>query len=130
MPTQFAAPPALSLISYAIALGWCRPRGSCAPLSFSLSARRGLQVSAEPVRRWLHRLGWRWKRTKRAAQDNDPERAAQLARIRWGAETLRPQRALLFTDELDIALLPKSGYQWRPKGTHGEVLTPGQHEKH
>jgi transposase len=110
--------------------GWCRTRWSCATLALSLSARCGLQVSAETVRRWLHDLGWRWKRTKLAAKDNDPERAVKLARIRWVAETLRPRRALLFADELDIALLPKSGYQWMPKGTQVEVLTPGKNEKH
>jgi transposase len=45
-------------------------------------------------------------------------------------ETLRPRQALLFVDELDIQLLPKTGYQWMPKGTQTEVLTPGQNEKY
>jgi transposase len=39
--------------------GWCRTRWSCATLALSLQARRGIQVSAETVRRWLHGLGWR-----------------------------------------------------------------------
>jgi transposase len=97
--------------------GWCRPRGSCVTLAMSLQARRGIQVSAETRRRWWHGLGWRWKRSKLAAQDQDPARAAKLARLRLVAETLRPRQALLFADELDISLLPKSGYQWMPKGT-------------
>jgi putative transposase len=113
-----------------MAYGWCRVRWSCATLALSLQARRGIQVSAETVRRWLHGLGWRWKRTKLSAKDNDGERTAKLARIRLAAEALRPRRALLFADELDIALLPKSGYQWMPNGTQAEVLTPGQNEKH
>jgi putative transposase len=112
------------------AYGWCRTRWSCATLALSLEANRGLRVSAETVRRWLHSLGWRWKRTKLGTKDNDPERAAKLARIRWLAETLRPRQALFFADELDIALLPKSGYQWMPKGVQVEVLTPGKNEKH
>jgi len=41
-----------------------------------------------------------------------------------------PRQALLFADELDSALLPKSGYQWMPKGVQVEVLTPGKNEKH
>jgi Winged helix-turn helix len=110
--------------------GWCRTRWSCATLALSLSARRGIQLSTETVRRWLHQWGWRWKRTKLGAKDNDGERAAKLARIRRLTETLRPRQALLFADELDIALLPKSGYQWMPKGTPVEVLTPGKKEKH
>jgi putative transposase len=110
--------------------GWCRTRWSCAALALSLEARRGLCVSAETVRRWLHALGWRWKRAKLTAKDNDGERATKLARIRWAVEALRPRTALLFADELDIALLPKSGYQWMPQGTQVEVLTPGKNEKH
>ena len=111
------------------AYGWCRTRWSGATLALSLQARRGIQVSAETVRRWLHGLGWRWKRTKLAAKDNDPERTAKLAAIRFAVETLSPRQALLFVDELDIALLPKTGYQWMPKGTQVEVLTPGKNEK-
>jgi DDE superfamily endonuclease len=38
--------------------------------------------------------------------------------------------ALVLADALDIPLLPKVGYAWRPKGTHVEVVTPGTHEKH
>jgi DDE superfamily endonuclease/Winged helix-turn helix len=86
-------------------------------------------VSAETVRRWLHQWGWRWKRTKLAAPDNDPERAPKLARIRLIWESLRSREALLFADELDIALLPKSGYQWMPQGTQVQVLTPGKNQK-
>jgi len=121
----------LALLTKSPALdGWCRTRWSCASLALSLQARRGIQVSGETVRRWLHGLGWRWKRAKLTAKDNDPERTAKLARIRWAVEALWPRTALLFADELDIALLPKSGYQWMPKGTQVEVLTPGKNEKH
>jgi hypothetical protein len=110
--------------------GWCRVRWSCATLALSLQARRGLTVSAETVRRWLHGLGWRWKRAKLVAKDQDPERASKLARIRWAWEALRPRAVLLFADELDVALLPKTGYQWMPKGTQVEVLTPGKNKKY
>jgi transposase len=109
--------------------GWCRTRWSCATLALSLEARRGWQVSAETVRRWLHSIGWRWKRAKLVAKDNDAQRAPKLAQIRLTWETLRPRQALLFADELDIHLLPKTGYQWTPKGTQTEVLTPGKNEK-
>jgi putative transposase len=111
------------------AYGWYRTRWSCATLALSLEARRGVRVSAETVRRWLHHGGWRWKRAKLVAKDNDPQRAAKLATIRLAIETLGPRQALLFVDELDIQLLPKVGYQWMPRGTQTEVLTPGQNEK-
>jgi transposase len=109
--------------------GWCRTRWSCAALAETLALRRGWRVSAETVRRWLHALNWVWKRTKLVAKDNDPDRVPKLARIRLLWERLRPRQALLFADELDIQLLPKSGYQWTPKGTQVEVMTPGQNEK-
>jgi transposase len=109
--------------------GWCRTRWSGAALAETLRQRRGWRVSAETVRRWLHALGWVWKRTKLAAKDNDPERTPKLARIRWLWEHLSPRQALLFADELDIQLLPKSGYQWMKKGTQVEVMTPGKNEK-
>jgi transposase len=109
--------------------GWCRTRWSCASLAETLAQRHGWRVSAETVRRWLHALGWRWKRTKLAAKDNDPDRVSKLARIRLLWESLRPRQALLFADELDIQLLPKPGYQWMEQGIQVEVMTPGKNEK-
>jgi transposase len=111
------------------ACGWCRTRWSCATIALELQARRGLEVSAETVRRWLHELDWVWKRAKLVAKDDDPQRVEKLARIRLAVEQLRVRAALFFADELDIALLPKVGYQWMPKGEQVEVLTPGTNEK-
>src|SRR5262249_58542934 len=45
------------------AYGWCRTRWSCATLAAQLTLQRGLVVSASTMRRWLHALGWVWKRT-------------------------------------------------------------------
>jgi transposase len=111
------------------AYGWCRTRWSCATLALEVHARRGVQVSAETMRRWLHELGWVWKRAKLAAKDDDPRRVEKLARIRAVFEHLPAKAALFFADELDMPLLPKVGYQWMPKGEQVEVLTPGTNEK-
>lgn len=111
------------------AYGWCRTRWSCAVLATELQIRRGIRVSAETLRHWLHELGWEWKRAKVAAKDDDPQRVEKLARIRLAVEQLRAGVALFFADELDINLLPKVGYQWMPKGEQVEVLTPGTNEK-
>lgn len=111
------------------ALGWCRTRWSCATLVVELQVRRGIALSAETMRHWLHDLGWAWKRAKVAAKDDDPERVTKLARIRLAFEQLRAGAALFFADELDVNLLPKVGYQWMPKGEQVEVLTPGTNEK-
>jgi transposase len=109
--------------------GWCRTRWSCATVAIELYKRRRITVSGETVRRWLHELGWAWKRAKVVAKDDDPERVEKLARIRLACEQLRTGTALFFADELDLNLLPKVGYQWMPKGEQGEVMTPGTNEK-
>ena len=111
------------------ALGWCRTRWSCAALATELQVRRGIEVSAETMRHWLHELGWEWKRAKLAAKDDDPQRVEKLARIRLAYEQLRAGMALFFADELDISLLPKVGYPWMPKGEQVEGMTPGTNEK-
>ncbi len=111
------------------AFGWCRTRWSCACLAAELKARRGAQVSQDTVRRWLHEAGYVWKRARHAARDDDPERAAKLARIRHLCETLPRDVALFFADELDIQLLPKLGCEWMLRGTQTEVMTPGTNQK-
>ena len=111
------------------AYGWCRTRWSCAALALTLQAKREITVSAETMRRWLHELGWVWKRAKLVAKDDDPQRVDRLARIRLVCEQLKHDEAMVFADELDIHLLPKVGCAWMPKGTQVEVMTPGQNEK-
>lgn len=110
--------------------GWCRTRWSGATLAAQLKAKHGLDVSAWTVRRWLHEMGWVWKRAKLIAKDDDPERVERLARIRFQTEHLQAREMMVFADELDIHLLPKVGSAWMPKGSQEEVLTPGKNEKH
>ena len=112
------------------ASGWCRTRWSCVTLALTLQAKRGIAISAETMRRWLHEVGWVWKRAKLVAKDNDPHRLERLARIRYVFEQLKLCEAMVFADELDIHLLPKVGCAWMPKGTQLAVMTPGTNEKH
>jgi putative transposase len=112
------------------AYGWCRTRWSCATLALTLEAKRGITVSAETMRRWLHEIGWVWRRAKLVAKDDDPQRVTRLARIRWVFEQLKPSEAMVFADELDIHLWPKVGSAWIPKGSQVVVMTPGQNAKH
>jgi transposase len=114
------------------AYGWCRTRWSCATLAAQLKVQRGLDVSGETVRRWVHDVGWAWKRAKLSAKDDDPDRVELLAEIRSAFETLGNKgvkAAMVFADELDINLLPKVGYQWMPVGGQVEIPTPGTNEK-
>jgi transposase len=109
--------------------GWCRTRWSCVALALELHAKHGPDVSVWTVQRWLHELGWVWKRAKLVAKDNDPQRVERLARLRWQIEHLQAQEVLVLADELDIHLLPQVGAGWRPRGSQEEVMTPGQNEK-
>ena len=110
--------------------GWCRTRWSCASLAATLQAKHGIAVAAETVRRWLHEMGWVWKRAKLGAKDDDPHRSERLARIRFHHEHLQAHEMMVFADELDMHLLPKVGAAWMPQGTQVEVMTPGKNEKH
>ena len=112
------------------AYGWCRTRWSCAALAATLQAKHGIAVSAETVRRWLHEIGWGWKRAKLVAKDDDPHRIERLARIRFQHEHWQAHEVMVFADELDIQLLPKVGAAWMPQGTQAAVMTPGKNEKH
>jgi transposase len=112
------------------AYGWCRTRWSCATLAATLQTKHGVEVSAETVRRWLHEMGWVWKRAKLVAKDDDPHRVERLARIRFHEENLQAHEVMVFADELDIHLLPKVGAAWMPQGTQDEVMTPGKNEKY
>src|SRR5262245_24578923 len=112
------------------AYGWCRTRWSCAMLAATLQAKHGIEVSAETVRRWLHEMGWVWKRTKLVAKDDDPHRIERLARIRFQHEHLDRHEVMVFADELDIHLLPKVGAAWMRQGTQDEIMTPGTNEKY
>ena len=64
------------------------------------------------------------------ATENDPQRVARLARLRWPTEPWQAQERLVLADARDRHLLPKVGAAWRPTGRQEEVMTPGQHEKH
>jgi transposase len=112
------------------AYGWCRTRWSCATLAATLQAKHGIEVSAETVRRWLHEIGWVWKRAKLVAKDDDPHRIDRVARLRFHHENLHAHAMMVFADERDMHLLPKVGAAWMPQGTQGEVMTPGKNEKH
>jgi hypothetical protein len=86
-------------------------------------------VAAERVRRGLQALDWEGKRATLGARDADPPRGEKLARLRLACEQLRAGTARFCADEWDLSLWPKGGSHWTPKGTQGEVLTPGTNAK-
>jgi hypothetical protein len=96
----------------------------------TLQATRGLVVSAETLRRWLHESGWVWKRAKLVAKDDDPHRVERWARIRFICAPLNPCEAMVFADAWDLHLWPTVGCAWRPRGTQLPSMTPDQNQTH
>jgi hypothetical protein len=92
-------------------------------------AKHGLEVSAWTVRRWLHDLGWVWKRAKLVAKDSDPQRVERWARMRWHAERLQAPEVMVFADALAIHVWPKVGAAWMPEGSQEEVMPLGKNAK-
>ena len=112
------------------AYGGCRTRWSGASLALTRPTTRGMPVSAETMRRWLHTLGWVWKRATRVAKDDNPQRIDRLARIRYVFPQLKSREIMLLADERDSHLWPTVGGAWMPKGTPLEVMMPGQNQTH
>jgi DDE superfamily endonuclease len=106
---------------------WCRTTWSCATLALTL---HGITVSAETMRRWVHKVSWVWRCPKLVSKANDPHRVERLARVRYIAEQLKRDETMIFADEFDIHLLPKVGAAWTPRGTQLAIMTPGQHQKY
>ena len=115
------------------------PRGSGHPhacwsvgrLACFLAWRCHLCLSAASVRRYLHRLGWRWARPRLApARQRDPVALGKLAAIQTAREAVaRGLGHLLALDETDLHLLPLV----RAMGMTGprvRVPPPGQNARH
>src|SRR5215471_6255570 len=109
-------PPVIAYLKTAPrAYGWCRTRWSCATLATTLKAKHGIEVSAETVRRWLHEMGWVWKRAKLVAKDNDPHRIARLARIRFHHEHLQAHEIMVLRMHSIFTSYPRWGQRGCPK---------------
>jgi hypothetical protein len=89
-----------------------------------------LQISAETVRRYLHRLNYRIVRPVLSISSPDPDyqtKAAYLDKLKAWAE--QGQITLLYEDEVDLNLLPGVLGCWTRRGQQRKVPTPGQNVK-
>ena len=109
--------------------GYFRRRWSCETLAEVLAWKTGVRLSAETIRRGLHRLGFVWRRPRPIVGPVDPDHAEKLQRIRDLLAHLPPDETAVFEDEVDIHLNPKIGSCWMPRGEQSEVPTPGNNEK-
>jgi putative transposase len=109
--------------------GYFRSRWSCEILSNLLAWEQGVRLSAETIRRGLHRLGFAWRRPRPVVGLTDPEYAHKLRTIRSLLASLPSHELAVFQDEVDVHLNPKIGSMWMRKGGQAIVETPGNNRK-
>jgi transposase len=109
--------------------GFFRSRWSCALLALLLSEKQGLRLSAETVRRGMHRLGFVWRRPRPVVGPSDPEHQRKIRRIQRLVRDLPRDETVVFEDEVDVHLNPKIGSCWMRRGEQAEVSTPGNNQK-
>lgn len=103
-------------------------------LAAFVAVRFGVALSCSTVRRYLHQMGWRWRRPRLTPASvlqskHDTQEASKLAAIRravWSAK--RGWGHLLYLDECDLHLLPVLRAMWM-KGERLRVPTPGQNRR-
>lgn len=95
-------------------------------LTTFLATRFGLMLSCSSVRRYLHRMDWRWARPRLApARKTDPQAPAKEAALAAAQDEAAQGRAhLLYLDECELHLLPVLRAMWM-KGPRVRVPTPG-----
>ena len=109
--------------------GYVRSRWCCATLALVLLDVHLMKVSAETVRRWLHREQMVWRRPRPVLERKDANRSRKLRAIRQLLANLGPDEIAFFQDEVDISTNPKIGCMWMPKGKQATVPTPGDNKK-
>lgn len=90
-----------------------------------------VEVSTTTMGRVLKRLGARLGRPKPVAPCpwSDKARQARMKLIRGLIESLPPDEACVWEDEVDLDLNPKIGRDWMLPGTQRRVMTPGRNVK-
>jgi transposase len=109
--------------------GFLRSRWSCATVVLLLWEEHRLEVSAETVRRWLHREQIVWRRPRPVLGPKDPNYSPKLRKIRQLLAHLPDDETAVFQDEVDVNLNPKIGSMWMRRGQQAEVVTPGNNVK-
>jgi len=110
--------------------GWLRSRWSCKLLAVELFKERAVLVSREPLRRVLHRLGFRWRRPRPVPPEKDSEEQREQKRSRLKDILLMAEKAgSFFQDETRLETNPKVGFCWMRKGKQRPLRTPGTNRK-
>jgi transposase len=109
--------------------GYFRQRWTCATLAEVLAWEKDIHISAETVRRGLHRAGYVWRRPRPVLGLTDPEYTEKIQELSELMSKMPDEETVVFEDEVDIHLNPKIGSCWMLRGEQSEVVTPGNNEK-
>lgn len=109
--------------------GYFRQRWTCDMLAEVLAWEKGIRISAETVRRGLHREGFVWRRPRPVVGPTDPEYDEKIGQLSQLMAQIPDDETIVFQDEVDIHLNPKIGSCWMPRGEQSEVVTPGNNDK-
>jgi transposase len=109
--------------------GYVRSRWCCATVVLVLWNVHHVNVSAETVRRWLHKQQMVWRRPRPVLERKDPSQSRKLREIRRVLSDLDPHDVAFFQDEVDINTNPKIGCMWMERGKQAELPTPGDNAK-
>ncbi len=77
----------------------------------------------------MKRLRMRWGRPRPNVRCLNPRRWRQWRRLARKLARVEPREVILFADEADIDLNPRSGFMWMPRGQQIEISTPGKNQK-
>lgn len=111
--------------------GWKRPTWTREMLTASLRRKTGVELHVSTMSKALKTIGARRGRPKPMVKCPWSQRAKnkRLREIQRIIDSLPPDEAALYEDEVDIHLNPKIGLDWMVRGQQKQVETPGQNEK-
>jgi hypothetical protein len=72
--------------------------------------------SGQTVRRWMHNLGFVWRRPRPIVGPSDPHYDWKMRGIRRLLHCMPSHEVAVFQDEVDINLNPNIGSQWMARG--------------
>jgi len=110
---------------------WRRPTWTRELLIKQMVRETGVRVSLSTMSRALHAIGARRGRPRPVVRCPWSKRRQNrcLKAIGWLIAHPPPGHVVVASDEADIDLNPKIGYDWMLSGEQKEVVTPGQNQK-
>lgn len=111
-------------------LGYQRSRWSTELLAMEVKRHLHISIAASTIRKWLPKAGIVWRRPVPTLRIKDHEFAEKMSKIDAALARCDKDHPVFYEDEVDIALNPKLGADWMPRGQQKKVVTPGQNTKH